>query len=360
MKNIRTAAAVLALTAISATAQKSQAQEFLWNVRFDTRLDNREYPSDSRFSRSLTYFTTRLTPVAGIGFGGYNSLMLGGEFSYDMGAKLSKRKPELILYYNYSSPQFKAIAGKFTRTQLIGSYSRAMISGSQTFYDNLLEGFALQYTPKRGYAELVLDWDGMQARDTRESFRVLSAGNIRRGVFTAGYSAEMYHLASSADAVEGVVDHIMAYPWAGAAFERIAPWFEKLTLSVGWLQAFGRERRGDNLWRAPGGGMIEFTAQKWKVGVRNQLYLGQAQMPFYETYGSRIYKGFPMFRTDSGIYNFSQIYWRPQVAKGVTLDLAVDLHYDGRSLGSQQTAWIKVVLDNELFSKKNRDNRRAR
>lgn len=361
-------AAIIAASVLS--VQGASAQEFKWGLRFDTRFDNREYDSVKRdgIVGSRTYFSTRLAPVIGIGLGDH-SVMAGGSFTFDMGAPVDYRDPELLLYYNYNSPVFRAYAGKFERRHMIGSYSRAIYSSSASFYDNVIEGFALQYTPRQSKLEIIFDWDGMQSANVRESFRVMSAGEWNPVELypvrwlTAGYSLNVNHLASSANAYEGVFDHIIVNPYVGAAFERLAGWFEKLTLQVGWLNSFDRERRGENVWKTPGGVTVDFTIQKWRAGVRSRLYVGEKQMPFWNArdvdgnrlYGS-VYRGDPFYSV-TGTYNFAQIFWRPQIAKGITLDLECGIHYDGKSLGWQQIAWVGVSLDSGMFAKKNKNRR---
>ncbi len=350
-------------------ANRAAAQEFKWDLRFDTRFDNREFDAIKRegYVNSGTWFSVRLAPVVGIGWGGNHSVMAGGTFTFDMGAPLGKRDPELLLYYNYNSPKYGVYAGKFERRRLIGAYSRAIYAGGFYFYDDVLEGFALQYTPGKSYMELVLDWDGMQSATVRESFRILSAGEfnpVRKHWarwFTAGYSLDMYHLASSAEVNEGVVDHILVEPWVGVAFDRLGDiWLDKLSLKIGWINGFDRERRGENVWKTPGGPTVDFNIEKKKVGIRSRFYTGGHQFPYYAEYGSRIYKGDPMYAVFDGFYNFTQVYWRPQLAKGLRLDLEFGLHCDTSGVGLQQVAWIGVTLDNGMFGKRNKDRKKER
>jgi hypothetical protein len=363
MKSIKLKILTIGAVVVAASffgVQKSIAQDFKWALRFDTKFDNREYDAvklDGVIS-SKTYFSARVAPVMGISIDKRHSVMGGGSFTFDMGAPLSKREPELLLYYNYHTPNFSAYAGKFERRHLVGSYSRAIYAGSNTFYDNVIDGFALQYTPRDSRFEVVLDWDGMQSVEVRESFRVLSAGawnptkiqSIKW--FTAGYSLDLYHLASSAEVREGVVDHVLTNPYVGAAFHRLGEgWFQKLELTVGWLGSWDRERRGDNVWKTANGVTVDLTLQKWNIGIRNRLYIGEKQFAFYGSYGSRIYRGDQFFSV-SGTYNYSQIYWKPKLTQGVSLDLELGFHYDGSRVGFQQVAWVGVSLDSEMFERK--------
>jgi hypothetical protein len=343
----------------------ASAQQFKWSLGLDTRFDNHEYEAVKApgLISSGTAFSTRATPVVGIGFGAGHSVMGGGSFIFDMGAPLDKRDPELLLYYNYKSPKFGVYAGKFERRRLVGSYSRAIYSGSRAFYDNVLEGFAVQYTPRQGSFEIVLDWDGIQSEAVRESFRVLSAAEWSpteaRSMrwFTAGYSFDGYHLASSAEALEGVVDHVLINPFVGVDFRRLgAEWFQKLRLTAGWLGSFDRERRGDGEWKPTHGVTLDFVVQKWNVGIDNRLYVGNALFPFWSDYGRSVYKG-EAFYAVSDVYNFTKLYWKPRLAEGVALDLQMIFHYDGRHFGFQQVVQVGVSLDSGMFGRKHKKHR---
>jgi hypothetical protein len=351
--------AILVATSVFG-AEIAYAQQFKWGLRFDTKFDNREYDAVklSGVISSKTYFSTRIAPVVGIDIDKYHSVMGGGSFIFDMGAPLDKRDPELLLYYNFHTPILSAYAGKFERSRLVGNYSRAIYAGSQLFYDNVIEGFAVQLTPLASKFEVVLDWDGMQSRDVRESFRVLSSGEWNPVEIyplmwlTVGYSFDGYHLASSAEALEGVVDHILANPYVGAAFERLGNvWFQKLQLSVGWVGSYDRERRGDNLWKSTNGISVDFLMQKWNVGICNRLYVGDKLYSFWGDYGNIVYKGDPFYAV-SGVYNYTQLYWRPRLGEGVSLDLQAAFHFDGSHFGFQQVVRVGVSLDNGMFGRK--------
>jgi len=366
--------AVVALTAAGSLRAQDRAQErsggqpapsLKWDLRFDTKFDNREYDRVGYLAgvASETHFSTRVVPAVGIGFAGRHRVMAGLSYTYDMGvASARKPNPEGLFYYNYTTDEYGAWVGAFERRHLIGDYSRAMISGAQAFYDNVIDGFALQYMGRGGSGrtrlELVLDWDGEQSATERESFRVLSAGEFNPFTgdawrwFTASYSLDVYHLATRADTPsDGVVDHVMADAYVGAALERVLPWFERLTVKAGWLGAFDRDRDAATGWMTPGGVTFDATVQKRRVGIRNFTYSGGALMPLYRTYGSRINRGDPFF-TDSKFHNFTTLYWHPRLAGGMMLRFELGLPTDGRQVGWQQVAWIGISLDDNFFRKK--------
>ncbi|UKI38833.1 MAG: hypothetical protein L6V35_05700 [Alistipes putredinis] len=172
------------------------SQQLLWGVGFDTRFDNREY-SGSSLATSQTLFSSRLSPTIGLEWSKGSSIVAGADLRLDFGAaRQFDTPPQVVMYYNYDSPKYKAVAGVFPRTKMAGDYSSAFFSDSVRFYDNNIEGFLLQYAGRSGNVELGLDWDGMYSKERRESFRIFSAGVGRLGSFYGGYAFSMYHLAS--------------------------------------------------------------------------------------------------------------------------------------------------------------------
>jgi hypothetical protein len=347
-------------------AGTQSAPRLRWDVRFDTKFDNREYDNLQYLDGlpSKTYFSARVAPAIGLGFGkeGRHRLMAGLSYTRDFGVVSAREpNPEGLFFYNYRTAEYGAWVGAFERRHLTGTYSRAIYAGSNVFYDNVIEGFALQYKGRDGSGrtrlELVFDWDGEQSATERESFRVLSAGEfnpVESGAWrwlTMGYSLDMYHLATRKDMPDdGVVDHMLLDAYAGAALERIAPWFEKLTVKAGWTNAFDRDRDASAGSMTPGGATLEVAAQKWGVGVRNFTYSGALLMPLYAAYGSRINRGDPFF-ISSKRFNATTVYWHPKITEGVTLRFEATIPTDGRHIGSQQVCWIGVSLDDGMFRK---------
>jgi len=340
--------------AASCSLAAAYSQRVEWSVGFDTRFDNREY-SGSRLTASQTLFASRLSPAVGLGWGSGSTLWAGADLQLDFGAsKLFSTPPRVVMYYQYDSPKYKAVAGVFPRTKMAADYSSAFFSDSVRFYDNNLEGFLLRMEGGRGYVELGLDWDGMYSAERRESFRIFSAGRGSLGSFYGGYAFSMYHLASCYS-VHGVVDNILFNPYVGFDFTDIVP-VHAFRLQAGWLQSFQRDRVNENRFVFPYGGVIDLVLENWGFGLSNSLYMGGDQMPYYNRYSSRLYSGNPFFRTDSGFYNRTEVYWniseKIRRRYGIDLHVGVVLHYDGRVLASQQVAHLSVFLDRGLFSRR--------
>ena len=114
-----------------------------------------------------------------------------------------------------------------------------------------MQGLALQYTDKIGFAELVADWNGMYSAECREQFRILFSGEGHFAkIMYAGGSAEMHHYANRADFRYNVVDDIVINPYLGVAFKA----FFDFDIRLGYLQSLQRDRLTgggleDSVWR---------------------------------------------------------------------------------------------------------------
>lgn len=348
------------VVALICSTMSASAQKFRWDLKFDTRFDNREFKHMTYLGTvpSVTYFSARVVPVVGIGFGEHHRVMAGASYTADMGDRSSGKKLEPLLYWEFRQKRYGAVAGLFERRLLRGTYSRAIYAGAHAFYDNVLEGMALRFTPRDARFELALDWDGEASKTNRESFRVLSSAEYSPGWLMVGYSLEYYHLATRENIrAEGVLDHGLLDVGVGARLERVLPWFERLELRAGWINAFDRDRDYGG-WMTPGGVNAEFTVQKWRVGLRNQFYSGEVLMPMWGTmrarHGeppSRVYKGAPIFAS-APRNNYTWIYWNPRVADGITLRFEAGLLTDGHKIGFSQVASLGVMLNDLFFRKK--------
>jgi len=330
----------------------ASAQRFLWNARFDSQFDNREYKSEINWPQTL--FGARLTPEIGIGWGNGNGMMIGVDLMADFGAKTFNTDPELLFYYQYDSKRFKAYAGVFPRHKLMGGYSNAFFSDSVRFYDANLDGLLLQYVGGRGYVEVACDWNSMLSQTTREKFMLFSSGRVNTPVFYAGYNVSMYHHAGTVDE-DGVVDNVLLNPYIGVDLTRKLP-LDSLYLQAGWMQAFQNDRKYVGEYVSPHGVQIELRVEKWKFGVFNTAYIGKNLMPYYDApyfdYGHGLYFGEPFYRTNSNIYDRLELYWHPIRKESMNLRVASIHHYDGKKWGWQQMVTFWVNINEKMFRKR--------
>lgn len=176
-----------------------QAQKLIVGADFTTRFDNREYANND-FNESQTLFSARLTPRIGVEWMDKNRLIVGVDLLQNFGDDtkfLSKARP--LAYYQFNSRNVQANAGIFDRKELLGDYSLAFFGDSTAFYHNRLSGFLGHYksTERRNnYVEMAIDWEGMYSEESREMFRIISAGRytLDKG-FYFGYAFSMFHFA---------------------------------------------------------------------------------------------------------------------------------------------------------------------
>ncbi|MBR5886419.1 MAG: hypothetical protein IKY93_07185, partial [Alistipes sp.] len=150
---------VIILVAILAFGTLS-AEELFFNGELSTHFDNTEY-TGSGIGDSRTVFAVRVIPTLGYRFEGGHSVVIGAELLKDFGSNKFIDQTKLVAYYQFENERYGANAGIFQRDKLIGNYSRAFFSDAYHIYNPLIQGIAGRYTGKNGFAELVVDWDGL-------------------------------------------------------------------------------------------------------------------------------------------------------------------------------------------------------
>ncbi|KAA6326846.1 hypothetical protein EZS27_024100 [termite gut metagenome] len=338
------------LIVMLAFISRGYSQRVVWDVYFDTQFDNREY--NSNFNKSQTFFGAKLTPQAGLNWSKRNTLLIGTTIIEEFGAKIFEKKPEMLLYYHYDSPEYSIFAGKFSRKSVIGKYSNAFFNDSVRFFDANIDGVLLQYKREGGYAELAFDWDSRQSKTRREKFMIFSSALRKKGIVYGGYNFSMYHYAMVTDG-NGVVDNVWVMPFVGVDLDG-RTFFDRLSLEVGWLQAFQNDRSNEGKYVKPAGIHIEAQIEKYKFGILNTLFRGDCMMPYYERYGSGLYRGDSFYSTTNGRYNRLEIYWKPLRNRNMDLKISSIHHYDGHVWSWQQLASFTVNLSDMIFAREAR------
>ena len=345
-------ASAMLSAATSAHAQKDP--KLLAGADFDTYFDNREY-SGCEFGESQTLFSSRLTPWIGFGWSDANRLMVGMDLLSNFGndeVTFEKVRPQI--YYRFENRKVSAYAGIFPRESMMGDYSEAILSDSVRFYDNRIQGFMGQYRGRRGFAELSVDWCGMYSEESREKFRILSAGeywfdNYRRR-FYGGYAFMMFHFAGSKRIVGCVNDNITIEPYVGARFEA----YFDFDIRLRYIQTLQRDRANDAKYRTPKGGMLQARMSKWGLYIDERLYVGQGLQPYYSSfrsddfpygYGGELYAGERFFGTDKHVYNSTKIGYDRRFFDGtLRVNCYLAFKHDGTGGGTQQMVQLSVRL----------------
>lgn len=335
-----------------------QAQKILVGADFETRFDNREY-AQNEFNVPQTLFSARLTPRIGVEWMEKNQLVFGVEMLQNFGEYNAQGDPFLsdvkpLMFYRFRTPNVQANAGIFTRKELMGDYSEAFFSDSTRFYHNRLAGFLGRYVSserRNTYIEMAIDWEGMYSEDSREMFRILSAGRYSsQPGFYIGYAFSMLHFAGS-KLNKNVTDNLLLNPYVGWEFRA----FFNFDIRGGILAAPQRGRSVDNAWRKPYGGQLDLSISRWGVKIENNLYLGKNLQPLRNyvadpatglTYGlDGLYAGESFYATTEHIYNRTWVgYDRRFFHDTLHVEAGMVFHYDGTGMGTQQVVQLSVDL----------------
>ena len=349
-------------------------QEYLLRAKYDTvaiggeklyldtdfnfDFDNTEY-TGANLGASETLFGISLAPVLRFEWNEKHSLGVGVNMQKMFGSVRFLDDIDLVAYYQFKGEKYGAVAGLFRREKLMGRYSEAFFSNAYLVDNRLVQGLALQYHDKVGYAELVADWNGMYSQATREQFRILFSGEGRfANVMYAGASAEMHHYANRADFQYNVVDDFVINPYIGVDFSMIVD----IDARLGYLQSLQRDRLTGEGWQVPMGGELFLRVSCWGVFISNNLYVGKNLQPLYNSvgkegtiYGADLYASDPFYGTTTGIYNRTGIgYERNLWVDRLKVKAEFVLKTDGKRLYNQQIISLGVNLSPKLYDKNKR------
>ena len=361
--------AIIISVLFSALTLSAQVR-FVYDVDFETNFDNREFYRSS-FSNSMTIFGARLTPSVGLKPFSSDStshkIMVGVDAMKEFGASpVSEGRSnnlsifsEVTLYYRMQKEvrdtDIKLYAGIFPRSVMQGRYSQAFFSDSLKFYDNNLEGVLVQFHRPKADFEVGCDWMGKFGEDRRERFMIFSSGQgYVAPMLSLGYSGYMYHFANS-EKVRGLVDNILINPYLCLDLTKKLD-IQKLSMTLGWLQAFQHNRKHVGYYVFPGGAHLDLEAKKWNVALKNMLYCGTDLMPYYNDvdeggfkYGNQLYLGDPFYRVYDnktprvGLYDRLEVCYEPSIGKYLNLMVAAVFHFNNfHYSGCQQMVGIKA------------------
>lgn len=346
---------ILLLCAVLFTTVK--AQELFFDGELSTHFDNTEY-TGSGLGDSKTIFAVRVMPTLGYRFDSNHSVVVGAELLKDFGSSRFIDRSMLVAYYEFASLRYGANAGIFQRDKLIGEYSRAFFSDAYRIYNPLVQGVAGRYKSDRAFAELVVDWDGLYAADTREKFRILLAGGGRfADIFYAGGSFSMQHFANKSTFQGNVVDNLLLNPYIGVRFKA----FFDFDIRLGGLISAQRDRRTDEGWTLPAGGEFYLRISRWGLYIDNNLYLGHSLTPYYNRtgvdgvqYADNLYTCDPFYGIQHKIYNRTGIgYSRSFAADRVKVKAEMVLQHDGKKMYCEQLVGVSVNICPTLYRKEN-------
>ena len=333
----------------------AQSEKLYLDTDFNFDFDNTEY-SGSGLGPSETLFGVSLAPALRYEWNEKHSLGVGVNMQKRFGSVRFLDDIDLVAYYQYKDEKYGALAGLFRRDKLMGRYSEAFFSNAWLAKNRLVQGLALQYHDKVGFAELTVDWNGMYSMECREQFRILFSGEGRFAkVMYAGAAFEMQHYANRADFQYNVVDNLVVNPYLGVDFKA----FFDFDIRLSYLQTLQRDRLTGGGWQLPMGGEFFFRMSRWGLFISNNLYVGNNLQPLYNAvgkegtiYGADLYASDPFYGTTSGIYNRTGIgYERDFWKERLKVKAEMVLKTDGKRLYTQQIVAFGVNIAPKLYDK---------
>lgn len=343
---------------------QTKSVRFEWDVDYNYFFDNREFASSSdRFSVSETVNAAILTPFVGVDLRDSKNvnhrLRLGLDLYKNMGGgetNLSAVREMTLFYDTHVSlrkARFEGLAGCFPRSYMEGEYGEAFFDDKYVFTDRNVEGVLMKCRTSDFFAELGCDWMGRKGQTRHERFQIFSAGVWHAEPWLdLGWAGSFYHYASSIEA-PGVVDNHLLNLYVRVDASNLTG-LKELSLKVGGLISYQRNRRLDDKAYDPYGLQVDLTIRNWCLGIRNSLYLGYDQQIYFHDfdvsgamYGTDLYFGSPFYQL--GTYDRVELFWQPQLTDYLDLKLSCNLHFgnasDGFWLGSRQV--MSLVFDIE-------------
>lgn len=329
----------------------AKAQTLRLGADFTTLFDNKEYATMT-YNNSWTLFSARLTPKIGMLWAEHNELMFAVDLVQDFGNKTTfLSDADIQLYYGYSSPQLRLLAGIFPREEMRGLDSPLFFDREFLYYHNRINGVLARYEAKdkKSFIEFAFDYTGIRDMNTREAFMIISAGDYALHGVRFGYDLMVGHYAkdSNPKTKEGVVDNILAVPHIG--YDVKAAEFD-INLQLSYIQSLQRDRYYENVWLHPWGGEFFCAVSRWGVTLSNRLYMHDNLFPLYSRYGKDIYYGTSFYRTEKGIYDaITASYNKTFFQNTLDLSAGVTMEYDGTGWGTRQWLQVKVNLDYDIL-----------
>lgn len=343
------------------------AQELKLGADFDMLFDNKEYASMEGIT-SGTLFGARLTPKVGVEWRQSNKLMVGVDLYQDFGDSKFLSAAKLQLYYAYTADRVKLYAGILPRSAMRGLRLPLFFDPAYNYYNNSIGGVLARYEVEDSpsYVEFTMDYTGMRTFTTREAFAIMSSGKHAFGVadgwISYGYDLYVGHYAKDddPDTYDGVVDNMMLMPYVEYESGSLC-WMGSQPLRfdarLGYVQSLQRDRVFENEWKHPFGGELFIRLSWYGLELSNRLYVGKgALLSYYDRYGSAVYRGMPLYRTEKGLYDAIVLaYGQSFFNDTVSVKAGITLENDGAVWGTRQWLQVSVNLDYGISLKRNKE-----
>lgn len=325
----------------------AQAQELRVKVDYGFLFNNLE--GSLPYSPTSTFVGMNLVPAVGVQYKNH-SLVAGVSLLEQFGTKKVIDNIEPQIYYQYKDNRFNAAVGAFPRLML-KKYPLAYFTTAKRFVDNTITGVVGQYQTKKGYLEFWMDWYKSDVAQGVDRFLITASGERWWGGSFINGSVMYNHVADQPYFQDFTVfDRLQFTLNAGYDFARHQSVFDELKLSAGVLGDVERRRDDNKKGLEPALGFQTEQTISWKgLSLYNNLYVGKAQMPYYEQYGGAIYFGSPFYQSafqDYMILSYNYKY------KWLTLKAMMIFYFTDKTTANQQVLGVDFNLDELIGLKK--------
>ena len=284
-------------------------------------------------------FGSRIFGFAGFAIDEHQEFGAGVDFIYEFGGKVSSSSFAPIVYYHYRNSIVNLYFGAFPRKYLT-DFPQVLESDTIQYYRPNIEGIFVNFSKSWGSHSFWIDWTSRQTDTDPETFKIYGTGKIHTGLFFYRHDLMMVHLAGPAIDIPG--DHIRdqggAYFRVGLNFSTQS-FFDSLSISTGYAMSYDQLRQVYGL-KFYHGSLSELVIEKWNLGIKNTLYLGEGQAPGV---GEAVYQ--------APFYNRTDIYWRVFQSDAIDARIEFSIHLIEDVLDFSQKFTIYAKIDGKKHSK---------
>ena len=130
-------------------------------------------------------------------------------------------------------------------------------------------------------------------------------------------------------------------------------WPLTIDARLSYVQSLQRDRLNENVWEHPLGGEL-YVAFGWAgLELSNRLYVGKGSLlTYYNRYGSDLYHGMPLYRSEKGFYDAIALSYSQRFFKDtVGVKAGITMEYDGTGWGTRQWLQVSVNLNHSVSLK---------
>lgn len=308
-----------------------RGQVLEWNSNFHSFADNREYAKSGRFSQTI--FGARFSPEVGLQLNDAHRVRAGFNTLYEFGSRNFVSAMEPVLYYQYEERHWDFLMGVFPRHGLLTDYPRAILNDTLRYYRPNSQGMLAKYENDCFRQIVWIDWTSRQTDFDRETFLFGFSGNYSGGLLFLNHHAMMFHNAGPGIPIPGdnVQDNGAASVKLGLNLSSRTG-LDSLAASIGGIMSFERTRNITG-WHLPKGLLLEFHAERFRLGISSLFYLGEGHNIIY---GDRFYT--------AKAYNRTDLSWTPISYRNIAGKFILSLHFVEGVIDNQQAFTLRYNI----------------